>query len=172
MKQDIRDLFKDEEASEKQLPEHHRKEFYDKLKAQESKQPISWLWLKIAAIFIIALTFGFLVFTSNSDAVKVSPIIAQIEAIEDKYLKDIDLEWGKFVAIAEDEILVERFKKKLAELDKDYQEISEQFKTDSNNIMVIEDLVNNLQIRLKLLKDIQSQIKLIDQKNEHYENSI
>jgi hypothetical protein len=172
MKQDIRDVFKDDVVSRKQLPDHHRQEFYEKLKNQGSKQKMSWLWLKIAAVFLIALTVGFLVFTDNSDAVKVSPIMAQIETLEGEYLKDIDLEWEKFVAIADDEVLVERFRRKLDELDKDYQEISEQFKTDSNNIMVIEDLVNNLQIRLKLLKDIQSQIKLIDQKNEHYEDTI
>ena len=172
MKQDIRDVFKDSVASGKQLPDHHRQEFYDKLKAQESKQSTSWFWLKIAAIFILALTVGFLVFVNDSNAAKVSPIVAQIEAIEGEYLKDIDLEWEKFVAIADDEVLVERFRRKLEDLDLSYQEISEQFKTDSNNIMVIEDLVNNLQIRLKLVKDIQSQIKLINQKNEHYENSI
>lgn len=172
MKQDIRDLFNEDDDSKKQLPDNHRQEFYIKLKARERTPQISWMWLKIAAVFLIALTIGFLVFTNNPNDIKPAPIIAQIEAIETEYLKDIDREWENFIAIADDEDLIERFRKKLDDLNRSYSEISEQFKTDSNNIMVIEDLINNLQTRLKLLKDIQSQIKLIDQKNEHYENSI
>ena len=163
MKHDIRDLFKDEGAG-KQLPDNHRQEFYDKLKAQDRKQPISWIWLKIAAVFLIALTVGFLVVTNNPNSEKVVPIVAQIEAIETKYLKDIHIEWDNFVAIADDDVLVERFRNKLETLDHSYKEISKQFKQDSNNILIIEDLINNLQTRLKLLKDIQSQIILIHQK--------
>ena len=67
---------------------------------------------------------------------------------------------------------MERFKVRLNELDKDYQEISSQFNQDSNNIAVIESLVENLQTRLKLLKDIQEHIKILNQNNEQNEKSI
>jgi archaellum component FlaC len=99
-------------------------------------------------------------------------MIAQIEAVEAEYLKDIEKEWENFIAIAEDEILVERFKKKLNKLDKDYQEISAQFKNYSNDIMVVESLIDNLQTRLQILKDIQEHIKILNQNNGHYEKSI
>ncbi|WP_456442157.1 hypothetical protein [Psychroserpens sp.] len=173
MKQDIRGLFKVDDATGKQLPDNHKQEFYDKLKSSQTiRESISWIWLKISAAFLIALTVGSLVFFNNSNEVIVFPIVAQIEAIEDEYLKDIETEWDNFVAIADDEVLIERFRKKLEDLDYSYKEISERFKTDSNNILVIENLVNNLQNRLSLLRNIQQHIKILNQKSEHHENSI
>ena len=64
------------------------------------------------------------------------------------------------------------FKEKLTDLDNDYQEISRSFKNDSNNILVIESLVENLQTRLQLLKDIQVHINILNQKTEQNENTI
>lgn len=164
MTQDIRDLFKEEDRLEKQLPEGHRDEFYEKLKASKPKLLVSWLWMKIAAVLIIALTIGFLVVPSNLYTVKESPIVAQIETIEAEYLANIETEWQSFIAIANDEFLIERFRKKLNELDADYKAISAEFKTDTNNILVIEALVDNLQTRLRILKDIQKHINILNQK--------
>lgn len=173
MQQDIRDLFKNKEKEEaKTLPENHRVEFLKKLKQQPKKKVTSYQWLKIAAIFLIALTVGLSWYSNKPEEVKESSIIAQIEAVEAEYLKDIETEWNNFIAIAEDEALVTRFKKKLDELDRDYQEISDQFQNDANNILVIEALVENLQTRLQILKDIQKHIKILNQKNEHDETVI
>ena len=171
MKQDIRDLFK-EESDLKSLPENHRVEFLEKLQEQPMKKIASFSWLKIVAVLLVALTVGFSLFYDRSEKEEVSPIIAQIEAVEAEYLADIETEWQSFLAIAEDEVLVERFRKKLDDLDKDYQDISIEFKDDPNNIMVIETLVDNLQTRLQILKDIQKHIKILNQNNEQYENTI
>ncbi len=125
--------------------------------------------MKIAAILVIGLMIGYTII--NRDPIEeISPMTAQIEAVEAKYLEDIEKEWQNFVSIADDEILIARFKKRLDELDKDYQEISAQFKNDSNNIAVVESLVENLQTRLQILKDIQEHIKILNQKNEQHEN--
>ena len=99
-------------------------------------------------------------------------MIAQIEAVEAEYLANIEAEWKSFVAIAKDEVLVKRFRKKLDELDNDYQDISLQFKEDSDNILAVEALIDNLQNRLQILKDIQKHIKILNQNNEHNENII
>lgn len=171
MKQDIRDLFK-EEGDFKTLPENHRAEFLDKLNSQPKPNSSSTNWLKIAAVAILALTVGFSIFYKSPEKTEVSPIVAQIEAVEAEYLKDIEAEWESFLAITEDEVLVARFKKKLDELDTDYQDISAQFKADSNNIVVVESLVENLQTRLQILKDIQKHIKILNQNNEQHEKSI
>jgi len=122
----------------------------------------------------MALTIGFnaLEKETKPEQNQVSPIVAQVEAVEAAYLKDIETEWQSFVAIADDAILVERFRKKLKDLDADYQDISLQFKDDSNNILVIEALVENLQTRLQILKDIQKHINILNQNNEHHEKSI
>ncbi|BAO76706.1 hypothetical protein [Winogradskyella sp. PG-2] len=171
MKRDIRELFS-EEKDLKILPENHRTEFLDKLKKQLKKKSNSFFWLRIAAVVIVALTVGFNVFYNKPVTEEISPMIAQIEAVESKYLEDIENEWESFVAITSDELLVARYKKRLDELDEDYQEISNQFKVDSNNILVIESLVENLKTRLQILKDIQEHIKILNQNNEQYEKSI
>lgn len=169
MKQDIRNLFKEEDDL-KSLPKNHRTEFLKKLEKQPTKKS-AFPWLKIAAVLLVALTIGFCMFYTKSTAENVSPIIAQIEAVEAEYLANIKAEWESFVAIAEDDVLVERFRNKLSDLDKDYQIISSQFKNDANNILVIESLVDNLQTRLQILKDIQKHIKILNQNNEHHEKS-
>jgi hypothetical protein len=171
MKRDIRDLFKEEDEL-KTLPENHRTEFLAKLKTQSKKSTNSFPWLKIAGVLLIALTVSFSLFYNKQEEQKVSPIIAQVEAVEAEYLANIETEWKSFVAIAKDDVLVERFRKKLDELDTDYKTISIQFKKDANNILVIEALVDNLQTRLQILKDIQAHIKILNQKNGQNENTI
>lgn len=173
MKQDIRTLFTEEDDL-KPLPKNHRSEFADKLKKQSKPKQNPYAWLSAAAVLIIALTIGFNVrdMEAKPELNHVSPIIAQVEAVEAEYLKDIETEWQSFIAIADDAVLVERFRKKLKDLDTDYKAISVQFKDDANNILVIEALVENLQTRLQILKDIQDHIKILNQKNEQYENTI
>jgi hypothetical protein len=171
MKQDIRNLFRDEEASGKQLPDNHRQEFYDQLKAsrprRESKLNTNYL-IKVAALIVVFLGLTFTVFktidNTPTQIVESSSMETQIEAIEKEYLASIDVEWQKFLVVANDERLVSRYKDKLDDLDADYKEISKQFKTDTNNILVIESLVVNLQTRLQLLKDIQEHINVLNQK--------
>lgn len=170
MKQDIRDFFKDREDL-KIPPANHRNEFLDKLKTQNKSKKRGYTWLKIVAVAIVALTVGFSIFYKKP-VENVSPMLAQVEAVEEEYLKEINAEWENFVAIANDEVLVARFKKRLDALDRDYQSISKQFKSDANNIVVVEALVDNLQTRLQILKDIQEHIKILNQKNEQNEKSI
>ncbi|APY07649.1 hypothetical protein BWZ20_04745 [Winogradskyella sp. J14-2] len=170
MKQDIRDLFREEEDL-KTPPENHRSEFLDKLKKQSQSKKVGYTWLKIAAVVIITLAVGFtLLYRQPTE--NVAPIVAQVEAVEAEYLKEINAEWQNFVAIAEDEVLVERFKKKLDELDADYKNISIQFRANPNNLEIVELLIDNLQTRSQILKDIQEHIKILNQNNEQYEKSI
>ncbi len=177
MQKDIRNLFKDEDISGKKLPKSHRNEFLEKLKtSQKKKKKTNYkLIYKIAAMMVLFFAIGFVVFNQfkkeNNEVVEILTIERQIEEIEQQYLANIETEWQSFLALAKDEKLIERFKKRLNELDKDYKELSENFKSDTNNIIVIEALVENLQTRLQLLKDIQAHITLLNQENEQYENT-
>ncbi|MFD1016555.1 hypothetical protein [Winogradskyella rapida] len=173
MKQDIRTLFSEEDDL-KTLPKNHRTEFADKLKKQSQLKRRPYAWLGVAAILIIALTIGFnrVDIQSYDNQDSPSPIVAQIESVEAEYLADIETEWQNFIALADDPVLVERFRKKLKDLDADYKAISVQFKADANNILVIEALVENLQTRLQILKDIQNHINILNQNNEQYEHTI
>lgn len=170
MKQDIRELFKEEDTL-KQLPEDHKAEFLEKLKGQPKRSSNYTFWIRIAAVLIIALSIGYGLFFQPPVVVD-SPVISQIKAVEDQYLKDIEREWKQFVAIANDELLVARYKARLEDLDADYKEIAAEFQNNANNIEIIESLVENLQTRLQILKDIQEHIKILNQKNEQHENTI
>jgi hypothetical protein len=170
MKQDIRDLFREEEDL-KTPPENHRSEFLDKLNQQKQSKNKRYIWIGAVAVLIIALTIGFALF-SKQPTKNISPFIAQVEAVEAEYLEEIKTEWQNFVAIADDEVLVERFKKKLDELDADYKSISIQFRANPNNIEIVELLIDNLQTRFQILKDIQEHIKILNQNNEQNEKSI
>jgi CHASE3 domain sensor protein len=179
MQKDIRNLFKDEDDTGKKLPESHREEFLEKLKTSkpEKEKAINYkLIYKIAAMMVLFFATGFVVFNQfkeeNIEVVETPTIERQIEEIEQQYLAKIETEWQSFLVLAKDDKLIKRFEKRLNELDKDYKELSENFKNDTNNILVIEALVENLQIRLQLLKDIQAHIKLLNQENGHYETNI
>lgn len=165
MKRDIRELFnKEVEETKHALPKSHREEFLKKLETKQFRNS-NYLFYKIAAVLVVALTVSFFVLNKNEVEVEQkSPLVAQIEAVEKEYLTNIETEWKNFKTIATDSVLVKRYKKKLGELDADYQEISEVFKTDSNNILIVETLIDNLQTRLELLKDIQEHIKILNQK--------
>lgn len=176
MKRDIRELFKNEdEIGNHKLPQNHRNQFLDKLKSSvsnKSNNSNTSSYLKIAAVLVIALTVGFGVFNTKEVEEQPSPLIVQVEEIEMQYLENIHAEWISFIGLTDDENLVKRYEKRLTSLDNDYQEISENFKNDPNNILVVESLITNLQTRLQLLKDIQEHIKILNQKNEQNENTI
>lgn len=169
--QDIRKLFGNEDDIKKPLPINHRNEFLEKLKSERQPKANRFLWLKIAAVLVIGLVASYTVFQKEI-VEEESPLLSQIEAIEAEYLKNIDTEWQNFLAIAEDGNLIKRYESQLSKLNKDYQGISDNFKKDSNNILVVEALVENLRTRLQLLRDIQEHIKILNQENEHYETTI
>ncbi|WP_040282681.1 hypothetical protein [Psychroserpens damuponensis] len=172
----IRDLFKDDEAIKKRLPNNHRQEFYEQLKAsrprRESKLNSNYL-IKIAAIITLFVALSITVFVTvdntSNQIVEEPSMKTQIEGIEKQYLASIDKEWQNFIQSTTDQKLVKRYRDKLDNLDRDYKEISLQFKADNTNILVIESLVENLQTRLQLLKDIQAHINVLNQKNEQNE---
>lgn len=178
MKHDIKEYIKALKFEKQELPVGHREEFYNKLKSNRSIKHSNFnksYLVKIAALILLFVALGFIGFNWNNNSsktiVKTTPIEKQLETIEKEYLANIDLEWQNFLELAKDENLIQRYKSKLEDLDTDYRLISEQFKHDTNNILVIQDLVNNLQTRLQLLKDIQQHIILLNQKNEHHEST-
>jgi hypothetical protein len=178
MKKDIKTYIKEIKFENKELPTGHREEFYNKLKSRRTTTKSTFssnYLLKVAAVILLFIALSIIGFNWNNNRaktiVKSNPIEKQLETIEKEYLASIDKEWQNFLDLAKDENLINRYKSKLDDLDTDYRLISEQFKHDTNNILVIQDLVNNLQTRLQLLKDIQQHIILLNQKNEQYETT-
>lgn len=169
MKQDIRDLFNGDKFPKKKLPTSHEEEFLKKLKKGKNKrlQKSKMLpFLRVAAFVVLLFSVG--IYFQKEKGQKTA-LESQIEQIEKEYLKDIDKEWKAFIKITDDQNLIKRYKEKLQELDDSYKEISEQYSKDSNDISAIESLIENLQRRLQLLKDIKEHIIELNQKNKSNE---
>lgn len=169
MKQDIRGLFKAQEFPKKKLPEFHEEEFLEKLKkvkSKNSKEKKRFSFLKVAVAVVLLFSIGMYFQKRNNQN---TTLEAQVEQIEKEYLKNIDKEWKAFIKVTDDQNLIKRYKEKLQKLDDSYKEVSEQFKKDSNSISVLENLIENLQIRLQLLRDIKEHIIELNQKNKSNE---
>jgi len=169
MKRDIRELFKNEEFPKKKLPNFHEEEFLgklEKLNKKEKSKPFVQIF-KIAASIVLMLSVGYY-FLSTESAVKQEDqptLFVQVKQIEKEYLKNIREEWNDFLALTTDRNLIEKYKEKLLKLDTNYGKVSKQFEEKPNNINILESLINNLQLRLELLKDIKEHLKELNQKN-------
>jgi len=178
MKQDLRELFKKTDLSEKKLPINHKDEFILKLtkKSFKKNRKRSFSYIaNIAAFFLILCMVSYFFFyqnpSSKTEIVKKTNIETQLKQIEKEYLANINKEWNNFLVLSNDQNLIKRFEQKLKDLDLDYQEISLKYKKEPNNILIIENLIDNLSTRLQLLKDIQEHIKLLN-KETHKNESI
>lgn len=166
MEHDIRDLFKNKEYSLKKLPTAHRKEFIKKLDGVKNSRNTksSFYFLKIAASVLLILFCGYFYQNMYSKPTKTALEI-QFEGIENEYLININKEWNAFIEVANDTILIRKYKDKLKESDTDYKKITTQLKELPNNINVLESLIDNLQRRLQLIEDIKEHINELNQKN-------
>lgn len=174
MKQDIREIFKDDELSKKKLPGFHKEEFLEKLgnfNKEEKKNRSNYKVWKLAMSVALLLSVGYYFFNARTEIKidKQATILVQVQQIEKEYLQNIKTEWNSFVKLTEDKNLIKKYKEKLSALDIGYIEITKQFKIAPNNISVLEKLIKNLQTRLQFLKDIQNHIKNLNQKNISYE---
>ncbi|PQJ79832.1 hypothetical protein [Polaribacter porphyrae] len=166
MEHDIRDLFRENNDANIEIPKNHRAEFLDKLKYQHKKQNgfQRKSMFKIAASIAIILVCSVYYFYVNNQVEK-TPLQIQVAAIEKEYLINIDKEWEQFIEVAEDSVLVNKYKIKMHDFDKDYQKITKELQKSPNNIYMLEALINNLQRRLELIKNIKEHIKELNQKN-------
>lgn len=171
MEKDLRKLFGTDEVSTKKLPKNHEEEFLQKLEKQTTKRknPRTFFW-RVAASITIVLAVGYFAITMLGNNTQ-TPLQKQVAQIEKNYLKQIDQEWETFVKTANDPDLVTYYKDRLDRLKEDYNRISDQFSQEPNNIIILEELIQNLQRRLELLKNIQKQIKA-NKKNKRYETII
>ncbi len=171
MKQDIRELFKNEVLQKKKLPNFHEDEFLEKLKKQSKKEKSksSFRILKIAASITLIISVGYYFLKSEVKTDSQSTLFVQVKKIEKEYLNQINKEWKSFVKLTKDKNLIQKYEEKLFKLNQDYKDITKQFEKDANNVFVLENLIKNLQRRLQLLKDIQNHIKELNQEKTSYE---
>ncbi|AOW17746.1 hypothetical protein LPB03_09895 [Polaribacter vadi] len=166
MERDIRDLFSKDDVDKMKIPKNHREDFVKKLEENQPKKERrkSYKLLKIVASFLLIITCVF-VYKNTVASPQKSAIEIQMQAIEKDYLSSIDKEWNSFKEIAKDTFLIKKYEEKLKESKADYQKITKQLTAFPNNINVLQSLIDNLQRRLQLIKDIKEHINELNQKN-------
>ncbi len=204
MAQDIRKMFQEDKSiSPDKLEKGHQNRFETKLdKAFPQEKEIrksshQFMFLKIAAVLVVALGIGFFFFTSGEDrfggeqivdseeqikeekeeAVPVekeyqlSDVSPEYKKIEDYYLASLNIELAKLDVNDDNRSLVDSFMNQLAELDEEYKRLNAEINETGLNESSVEALIANLQLRLELLFKLKSKIKEINQsKNKDYEN--
>jgi len=197
MAQDIRNMFKDDEpwTSEK-LSKGHQKRFESKLDAALPTQKNSnkFSFLKIAAIFIVAVGIGAFFLNKEKIIKTETPMVVAPENQEDKnelpvkefqlsevspdfkkienyYLAGINMELAKLEVNPSNKALIDSFMGKMSELNKEYKRLNTEFNETGPNEQTIEAMVENLQLRLDLLYKLKNKLNEIKQtKNTNNEN--
>ncbi len=167
MERDIRDLFQENDDFKKDLPKSHREDFIKKLNKNNTQKP-KWKFgfaYKIVAFVALILSLMYFFSIKTDDIDNTNSFENQFSKIENDYLKNIDKEWKQFTEITKDTLLIKKYEEKLNDFNDDYKKIINQLKEFPNDINLLESLINNLQRRLQLIKEINEHIKELNQKN-------
>lgn len=201
MAQDIRELLKqDQESSTAKLPAGHKKRFEARLEKAlpQKKQNITYMWLKVAAVLVVALGIGYF-YTNQPNFSEGNPIVnvpaeeqdenssenstvtqqvtladisPEFKKVEDYYMANLNLGLAKINITEENKVLIDAFMAQLAELDKEYGRLNAEISKNGPNSETIEALINNLQLRLDLLFKLKNKLdELKKEKNENFEKN-
>lgn len=202
MAQDIRKMFQEDKSfTSDKLNKGHQSRFEAKLekalpKHSEERSGNRFLFLKIAAVFVVALGVGFIFYNQNSvtseeqvvetenqtetpreneipvaKEYQLSDVSPEFKKIENYYLASLNIELAKLEVNDENKALVDSFMEQLAELDKEYKKLNEEIAQTGLNDSSIESMISNLQLRLELLFKLKNKLNEINQsQNKSYEN--
>ncbi len=198
MAQDIRKMFKDDNSGTKEkLNKGHQNRFEAKLDAAlpTKKNSTKFSFLKIAAIFIIAIGIGAFFLNKEKTITTETPVVAapkvktdkneipekefqlseispDFKKIENYYLAGINMELAKLEVNPTNKALIDSFMGKMSDLNNEYKRLNAEFNETGPNEQTIEAMVENLQFRLDLLYKLKNKLKEVKQtKNTRNENN-
>ncbi len=177
MKVDIRDIIKKENKM-KELSNNHRDIFEKKLKRELKKDTGNkFRILKIAAsvLFLLSLGISGFKFYNNMDTTdqietkinsakkinSMADISPDLKKVEDYYLTHINYQLSKIKITDENRDLLEVYLSQLSVLQKEYSDLNMQLNTNEVNEETIDVLIENLQLRLQLLRQLKKKLEII-----------
>ena len=181
MPKDLRELLKNEQMQTRKLSKNHRISFEAKLQQELHRTKKNYnQFLKIAASFVIIVGLVSMFYFFNNPVEDV-PKIAKIESlgsispelktIESYYLASINTEISSLQENSENKKLLDGYLEKIGELSSEYKLLTAELNTKGLNEKTINALIDNLQLRLKLLYQLKEQLnelkKLNLEKNEN-----
>jgi len=181
MPKDLRELVKNEPMQTRKLSKNHRISFEAKLQQElhASKSNSNHI-LKFAASFVVMIGLASMFYFFNNP-VKEDHKVAKIESlgsispelktIENYYLASINTEILSLQENSENKELLDGYLEKIGELSSEYKLLTVELNTKGLNEKTINALIDNLQLRLKLLYQLKEQLnelkKLNLEKNEN-----
>jgi hypothetical protein len=166
----------------------------------EGANHTSFFWLKIASVAIVFLAVGFFGYqysigldsgaegkeqftsTTGEDAIKTTEVLKQpkltlgdlspdLKKVEDFYLTGINVQLASLVENDENKELIEGYKKRIAELDAEYNRLNSELTETGPTEATINALIDNLKLRLDLLFKLKNKLKeLKNLDNEKFNN--
>ncbi|MBN4082767.1 hypothetical protein JYT50_00160 [bacterium AH-315-A23] len=169
MPKDLRELFKNEPMQSIELSKKHRKNFEEKLqKALHGSKNSFNHFLKIAASFLVIVGLGSSLFYFSNNPIEETPEMVKIESlgsispelknIENYYLASINTEISNLQKNPENKELLDGYLEKIGELTQEYKILTSELNTEGVNEKTINALIDNLQLRLKLLYQLKEQL--------------
>lgn len=192
MARDIRKMLKEHPQTGQKLSDGHEAKFEAKLKRSFNERKTKSLpWLKIAAVFAIAVAIAFVGYNSLSE--KTNETIADtteqenvmeapkltlgdlspdLKKVEDYYMTGINVQLASLQINKDNKELIDGYMKQLSELDKEYQELNRELSAVGPTEETINALIDNLKIRLELLFKLKNKLNELKNKNNEDYNII
>ncbi len=188
MKVDLRYKIKKEKMM-RELPVNHREIFKKRLEEEMHENSKSrFQFLKIAASIVIIMSLGIIAYqfdySGNSQEItqtegepekkinSMADISPDLKKVEDYYLTHINYQIAKLKITDENREFLEAYFVELGKLQTAYNRSIAELNSDEISEETINSLIDNLQMRLKLVYQLKSQLKKINNLNkQENENS-
>jgi len=178
MKVDLRDKLKKEKMM-RQLTKNHRNSFEQLLQSELHQKPKnSYIFLKIAASVLLIFSLGVtgyrfynsdvsqgIVLTKDKPVNKINSmadISPNLKKVEDFYLTQINYQIAKITITDENRELLEVYLSQLNVLQKEYNDLNTQLSINVVSEETIDVLIENLQLRLQLLRQLKKKLEIIE----------
>jgi len=190
MKVDLRNKIKKEKMMRK-LPDNHRNSFEQRLtKELHQKSENYHTFLKIAASFLIIISLGVvgyqffkpdaakeIVSTEEKSVKKINSmadISPNLKKVEEYYLMHINYQFSKIKITDENRAFLDSYFVQLGKLQEAYSNLIAEIDSEEISEETINALIENLQMRLKLMYQLKAQLKKKDnlKKQENESNKV
>lgn len=171
MSKDIREIMKNYKNEEVSLSANHRNKFQDRLLKEVHVQPKkrNYRWLQVAAsvVLIVSLavryfnddsTKGNLIKDKPAQAITLGNLSPELKSIESYYVNSINYEISNLDVTENNKEILDGYLAKISELTTEYKSLTQELNTKGVNDEIINALINNLQLRLKLLQRLKKQL--------------
>lgn len=177
MGQDIKKMLEGEsELKIHKLSDGHKSRFENRLNEEFPTKNNQFSFLRIAASFLVLVSIGLLSYQymnseASQDIVKtgekkinsIADISPDLKKVEDYYLANINYQISKIKITDENKELLEVYFSQLGELQKEYKELNTKLNSKEDvNEDTIDKLIENLQMRLLLLKQLKKKLNTIE----------